>query len=405
MRRAGTRARVCVRRVTIGLVAVLLAACSSRPAADPSTPRVSYPHRTGPSLSQVDPVSKSLLFGLGTFTLFRSDDGGESWETVSQPCGGRADSVALAFLDRSTGVVSCVGEYFEMTTDGGRSWSQVGSHIGHPFPEGGVLSPVVARDGEILVALFSRRGSRFSQYIGVWTKAQPRWRYARLHSGQVPEFSVSLQIVSSTRSFAVFGEPPYCDARCFGVSPRLGVSPLYVTNDGWHTWRAAPTPCNGRRVPNLFELLDATRNQVTMSCVWGLVSGSQVQDVFDTSDGGQSWTLASTTSASHSSQVGTIPSHGGLLYYDTVASVGGTIWMQSSFAGLLESQDGGHRWTRVLTALHGHRLQSQWIVMRPSGQGALMNARLGGFGWVTTWWTTRNDGRSWTMRWRSPATP
>ncbi len=94
------------------------------------------------------------------------------------------------------------------------------------------MAPVVARDGTMVVALMGKRGSRLSQYIGIWTKAQPRWRFTRLHSGQVAETSVSLHILSATRSFAVFGHPTAPDGNLDGQGR---VSPLYVTNNGWRT--------------------------------------------------------------------------------------------------------------------------------------------------------------------------
>ncbi len=165
------------------------------------------------------------------------------------------------------------------------------------------------------------------------------------------------------------------------------------------TWRAAPTPCGADHVPDILELLDATDTQVTISCVWGLVRGPQLQEVFQISDGGRSWKLVATTSKSHRPEVGTIPDYGGLLSQDTVASVGSTIWMQSSFIGLLESRDGGYRWAPVRMSAGGRALQAEWIAMRPSGRGALLGA-VAGFSQPYGWWATQSDGRTWTMKWR-----
>ncbi len=96
--------------------ALVLAACGSQPSATPITP--SRP------LLVVNP-SDGTLFKAKGIDLFKSNDGGQSWETLASPSGaGQSGMAALAINpdDPQMMFAAGVGWGVIRSTDGGQTW-------------------------------------------------------------------------------------------------------------------------------------------------------------------------------------------------------------------------------------------------------------------------------------------
>ncbi len=76
----------------------------------------------------LDFVSGRIGFGLAHSTLYRSDDGGRSWQLLHRFAAGRPAGpgrAAISFADARNGWAAPLAQFFYRTRDGGRSWSPV----------------------------------------------------------------------------------------------------------------------------------------------------------------------------------------------------------------------------------------------------------------------------------------
>ncbi len=137
---------------------------------------------------------------------------------------------------------------------------------------------------------------------------------------------------------------------------------LYRTVNGGRTWTAVPVPFSGGDM----EFLDASHGWIMADL--GAGAGSQAVAIFQTSDGGATWTQVYVNDPTLSGASDTLPLSGiksGLGLLDSQhAWVGGSVPMDG-FVYLYASEDGGRTWAHQAVTLPAGYETAQTVVNAP----------------------------------------
>lgn len=183
----------------------------------------------------------------------------------------------------------------------------------------------------------------------------------------------------------------------FNNFPNNGL--LYHTADGGRTWGISSTPFSGGDL----SFLDADNGWVLADL--GVGAGSNAVAVFQTTDGGATWTQTYTNDPNNPEAADTLPLGG--IKADLVplnmqtAWVGGVIYSPGTIY-LYRTEDGGHTWAPVTLELPDgaenfelgvDRDQMQFI----SATEGFLIVRMSGDSTQTVVYVTRDGGDTWTL--------
>lgn len=183
----------------------------------------------------------------------------------------------------------------------------------------------------------------------------------------------------------------------FNNFPNNGL--LYHTADGGRTWGISSTPFSGGDL----SFLDADNGWVLADL--GVGAGSNAVAVFQTTDGGATWTQTYTNDPNNPEAADTLPLGG--IKADLVplnmqtAWVGGVIYSPGTIY-LYRTEDGGHTWAPVTLELPDgaenfelgvDRDQMQFI----SATEGFLIVRMSGDSTQTAVYVTRDGGDTWTL--------
>lgn len=183
----------------------------------------------------------------------------------------------------------------------------------------------------------------------------------------------------------------------FNNFPNNGL--LYHTADGGRTWGISSTPFSGGDL----SFLDADNGWVLADL--GVGAGSNAVAVFQTTDGGATWTQTYTNDPNNPEAADTLPLGG--IKADLVplnmqtAWVGGVIYSPGTIY-LYRTDDGGHTWAPVTLELPDgaenfelgvDRDQMQFI----SATEGFLIVRMSGDSTQTAVYVTRDGGDTWTL--------
>jgi photosystem II stability/assembly factor-like uncharacterized protein len=203
------------------------------------------------------------------FAMAATTDGGETWHAIPIPSGGQNGYPSnLLFRDAKDGWYY-QGQLFQ-THDGGQSWQ-----VEHT--RGAIIQMGKAIDGSLWAleqtgntwTLWQVSGTSYSQ----WMKLSSQF--------PVDMDNVSLAVVDSQDIWISYW------ITFLGDSPNPGTQ-LYVTNDGGNNWDRIipPKPCD--MYPTILSPVDA--QEIWMGCGFAQGAGSGISAVFESRDGGESWT-------------------------------------------------------------------------------------------------------------------
>ena len=370
---------------------------TATPVASPSINPTPTPSPSGPypllppaSMHMIDRNS-GWAAGSTSDRILRTTDGGAHWEDVT-PKGAKAGTWTTSFLDASRAWIASsvqpgsgspdLAVAIYRTTDGGRSWQ----HVGDAAPEQGwpaSLDFVDAAHGWLLMNLGSAAGSQGVAFYGT-LDAGTTW--SKLSEADTSGLPGHLPLRCSK------GVPVFLNSSTGwmqGTCAAGGGPFLFVTRDGGRTWSdVGITPPSGYDrscmcgISNL-RLSDprfsVTRSGFFLLDIYG-ADGARHEFVYTTNDGGASWwpgqmlpancftadfiapgfgwtldaknntILQTGDGGQHWAIVGTIPSSQGVVDFHFVNSAIG--WaMGSEPAGdtLIKTTDGGKTWTTQLS--------------------------------------------------------
>ncbi len=289
-------------------------------------------------------VSEKLPDGTTASVVFRTSDGGQSWQQTTLPTGqlgvnqvqfvNAQDGWILA--SPGGGAAGSEGVNLFRTTDGGQTWSLVASAPGS-LPLHGIKSGmgwISATTGWITGSI-----------------AIPNFVYLyRTQDG-----GVSWQQQSLPSPFPIQAtQPPMFFSASEGLLPVTFSTPqgpsfaIYATHDGGATWSSS-TP---------LSMMTGTWDFLTMQQGW--VVGANGSSLNETSDGGQHWTaIAPSANFQHISQL------------DFVSAPEG--WAISTpppaAPVLLKTMDGGQTWVQVSPGLQ----VASWQVVSSPNVGTNFN--------------------------------
>ncbi len=266
-------------------------------------------------------------------TIWRTQDGGQSWEPASlwqSTVHGTACWDDLTFLDSDNGwylfdcwqaMGSYVSELYH-TMDGGRTWELLDrdgltNHRGIQFadPDYGWV-PINTHFRDALFLAASDDGGL------TWQERQLPYPDGSLDPGQYLNCGVSSPSLQSSQS-------GWLIVRCPADRP-VGDAYLYRSYDGASNWRISPLP--GK---NIFFLDSQTGWALSDSPLDSAAEhDSGERDLFQTLDGGQTWT-----------EVARVAWYGAMQFLDLR-----TGWALSKMDGestLLRTSDGGRTWERL----------------------------------------------------------
>jgi len=349
-----------------------------------------YPLMTPASMHMID-RNTGWAVGSTTDRILRTTDGGAHWDDVT-PKAAKAGTWTTSFLDASHAWIASsvqpgsgspdfsVAIY--RTTDGGRSWQ----HVGDAAPEQGwpaSLDFVDAAHGWLFMNLGSAAGSQGVAFYGT-VDAGTTWR--KLSEADTSGLQGHLPLRCS-KAVPVFLNsstgwmPGACNA---GGGPFL-----YVTHDAGQTWNDAGLPLPAGSTGscmcaiNSLRLSDprfsASRDGFLVLDIYG-ADGAQHGFVYTSPDAGAhwlpgpmlpsncftadfitpavGWTLDAKTNTvlytgdggQHWSTLGTIPSSQGVLDLQFVNSaLGWAMGSEPAGATLIKTADGGRTWTTQLS--------------------------------------------------------
>ena len=241
---------------------------------------------------------------------------------ASSAAGKRPVPVTVAFWDATHGLAALTGfgscgprsdgvrVALERTADGGRNWTRVHS----------ACAWVNAYGGDVTLATAGTRTAALAVPGGLLRTANRGDSWSVLRAPRIE----ALSFASSSLGWAVVGGPT-----------RLT---LEETRSGGRTWHVLETPCRADIAK--VSLVDA--GHAWFLCLGGAGAGNQGKAVYETRDGGSSWTLRART-AFGTSAAGKLDSYG--YPVDVVFRASGRGWMPQLRGATLTSRDSGRTWT------------------------------------------------------------
>lgn len=183
----------------------------------------------------------------------------------------------------------------------------------------------------------------------------------------------------------------------FNNYPNNGL--LYRTTDGGLTWIISSTPFSGG------DLSFTDVNNGWMLADLGVGAGSNGVSVFQTADGGATWSQSYTNDPNLPNAGDSLPLGG--IKSDLVPINKQTAWVggvtyASGTAYLFRSNDGGHTWTPVKLPLPSGAENSELGIDKDemqffSGKDGFLVIRLAGESTQTAVYTTNDSGTTWTL--------
>jgi hypothetical protein len=273
----------------------------------------------GVSAVAVDPTASSRLYaGTSANGVFRSVNGGTSWQGASRPLpAGDARRVASLAVPRTGGVVYAgTGDGVYKSADGARNWQPASRGL----PSGPVLALVVAPGDPKTV--YASMENQLANTVYRSTDGGASW-----HATAALDLPPAVPGAPGAYVLSLAVSP---------ASPRLvwagtGTGGLFSSTDGGAHWTAAGT-APARSVPALAVAPSAARSLYAGVLATELDPGG----IFASADGGASWTRRNQGLSGLESR--------------SLAVSPGTpevLWAALDGEGLYRSVNGGSRWTRV----------------------------------------------------------
>ncbi|MCC7264760.1 MAG: choice-of-anchor D domain-containing protein [Candidatus Latescibacteria bacterium] len=287
---------------------------------------------TGPA-SAVNAVAAhaqipARLYAAGSDGLYRSPDGGQTWENVRGPLLGR--SVLCLAVDPEDGdrLYAGANAGLYLSEDAGSSWAKASQ------PAAGVLCLAAGPGGRVWAGTFGQ---------GV---------YRSPDSGRTWE--VSTGTMAEAIVFAVAPAPEDADLVYAGTS-----AGLFLSRDGGRTWTPGGSALQALSVRAITPLPGAGR----------LLAGTFGEGVFRSEDGGQTWTainsgLADLAVRSLSAETGSER-----VFYAATAN-----------QGFFRTGDGGQVWRALNTGLPS--LTARSVLVHPGQAGRVLGGGAGKGVWV-----------------------
>jgi photosystem II stability/assembly factor-like uncharacterized protein len=267
--------------------------------------------------------------------IYRTDDGGDSW---AEQYSGEVQVTRIAFQDSQAGFATgptgpCEAETCTYailrTKDGGQHWDEI-------------LAPLQAQDVQIVTSADDawvlrqscapdRPSAACGWDLRTTSDGGDNWTVSPLVDG----FDLDVSRPTVDNAWAV-------------ISPEgPGTSAILSTHDRGQTWSEIPTPEGGAGYERRVFFFDASHGWILIGSQSS--AGSELKEIFATSDGGQTWTRLSGSLAPPSADAtpgNGIPQfgYGGPIVF-TSESDG---WFASARGGLFHSADGGATWSLVL---------------------------------------------------------
>ena len=230
-------------------------------------------------------------------SMFQSTDAGQNWTqtfTSPGPLPSFFNSAAPVFADAQTGYFGYGAGFVIKTTDGGASWSQISSGTGQSlndidrFPDGKMIA--VGEGGTLLT----------SNGASPWVQ----------HSGITPFDLMAVQVINQQEVVVVDEN-----------------GQVFSSSDGGENWQSFATTPAGLNAVNL-KFSDLQNG-------WLIGSGAIGNVLFNTTDGGNSWTAVQGFGGTYVSvdiegQSGWAANVGGRYYR---SHDGGTTWIQGDLPG------------------------------------------------------------------------
>ena len=322
----------------------------------------------------VDPARPSRLYAASSVNgVFRSADGGASWQLARQPLpAGSASHVTALAVPRSGGIVYAgTGDGVFKSVDGGLSWRPASQGL----PPGAILALAVAPSDPKTVYAGVNNNSDKAVYRS--TDGGGSWRRTAGPPlpGPGPEGGSVLALAVSPASPRT-------------VWAGTDSSGLFLTTDGGAHWTA-----QGPRPPR-FVLAVAVAPSSPRAVYAGVAQGLDLSGVFASADGGATWTRRNQGLDGLDARALAIPPGG--------SGSPGVLWAGLFDQGLFRSGNGGRRWARV--ALPGPS--------QPPGSIPLVDLELAPsdpsilYALALRWlWRTEDGGASWTEVYAPPTGP
>lgn len=275
----------------------------------------------------------------GTSSIVRTTNGGESWQNASpsmfdnhNPNGvnfidGRQAWFAIQPVSKSGNTYQQVLNLFR-TTDGGKSWQSISIPLHSQTPVYKTHISVI--DGTIYLDLILQHGmSGMSGNLLVSHDGGKSW--SQVSSPNHPPFGGQMQFVNASTGWLSTAGCTTCNRK------------LYETTDGGKTWAHTSIP-----IPSQYDgdevSLSLPQFSSTHPAQGRLVARFETKSsviehraMYATDNGGTSWTFA-----------GDLPGHGGLLSFpSTHVGVVIPMTLNKTFPDLYETTANGKAWTRV----------------------------------------------------------
>ncbi len=312
----------------------------------------------GVSAVAVDPARPSRIYAAVGLRVFRSTNGGSSWQGSSQELPNSFDPrVQLLAVSRPRGTVfALTGGRLFRSTDAGMTWNALGGGL----PEG-VLT-VAASPTEPWVLYASARAIRGS---GLYRSRDSGTSWEAVRSTASPVVTLAVSPRSSRTVWA-------------GTESRG----LLVSHDGGFHWKAAGPREAAQEISGITAVAVPASSPGTVFAALR-PNGTDPGGIFASQDGGTTWERRNRSLAGlEAPRVLVDPFHPGV------------IWTSRTGQGLFRSADGGRGWTFVPVPMPGTGL-----AMAPSAPSTLYVLD------TQRTWRTDDDGATWTAVEGSGAPP